>query len=553
MIEPKIIENLLSQVRKPGQYIGNEWNSVKKNLDEIPVKFALAFPDLYEVGMSHLGLKLLYHLLNEDKEIACERTFSPAADLEELLRKEKVPLFSLESKEPLSNFDIIGFSLTYELNYTNVLNILNLAGIPLKRDERDGSWPLVIAGGPAAFNPEPMSDFIDLFVIGEAEEAIIELIRAFKTARDASKNKTQILKTLSSIEGVYVPSLYSPGKDTVPAIKKRYIRDLNNSFYPVKQIVPHINVIHDRLALEIMRGCPNICRFCQARSIYHHKRERSLKKILELAEKGIANTGYEEISLLSLSSGDHSQIAPMIDNLISRFKKNGISISLPSLRIEKLLKSFPDLLSRIRKSGLTFAPEAGSERLRKIINKNINMDELGPTIKAACDSGWRRVKLYFMIGLPTETYEDIDGIIDTIYSILKDNRNIELNVSISSFIPKPHTQFQRSPMEREEALRAKISYIASKIKPRRAKLKFHDTRTGMLEAVFSRGDRKLGSVILHAFKSGCRFDSWKGQLDFDRWTEAFNAEGINLEDYIYRTRPATEHLPWDHINCGTSL
>jgi len=575
MIDPQKIEDILSQVRKPGRYLGNEWNAVKKDLKSVSIKFALAFPDLYEVGMSHLGFKLLYHLLNENKDIACERVFSPDADLEDILRKESTPIFTLESKEPLSNFDIIGFSLAYELNYTNLLNIMDLASLPLRAKDRDNKYPIVIAGGPASFNPEPMSDFIDLFIIGEAEEAVLEVVEIIKTFKTKSDyNKKELLQRLSKIKGVYAPALYRPDynedrtlkefeplcSDLPSAVSKRSIPNLNTSYYPTRQIVPCISIVHDRVSIEIMRGCPNLCRFCQARTLYHYKRERSMKEVVRLAEESIGQTGYEEVSLLSLSSGNHSQIVQIITALIDRFKSRGISVSLPSLRLEKVLKKFPTLLSRIRKSGLTFAPEAGSERLRKVINKNIDMDELRPTIEAAYDSGWKRVKLYFMIGLPTESYEDIDRIIDVINGILKENKKIHINVSIASFIPKPHTPFQWAPMEREEELNRRYAYIAEKIKSRRVKLKFHNTRLSLLEGIFARGDRRLGGVILRAFEKGCRFDGWTDSLPpkadapkvgkYELWMEAFKEEGIDPSFYIYRNKDFKEILPWEHIDCG---
>ncbi len=544
MIDRKKIEELLAQVQKPGRYLGNEWNAVKKDLAKIPVKFALVFPDLYEVGMSYLGFKLLYHLLNERDDVACERVFSPDVDLDALLRKERLPIFTLESKEPLLNFDIVGFSLTYELNYTNVLNILDLADIPLMAKERDERHPLIIAGGPASCNPEPMSDFMDLFVIGEAEEAVPELIGIFRDLkRNPDCRREDLLKNLSSIEGIYVPSFYR-------VVRKRTIANLDGAFYPTRQIVPYVEIIHDRASVEIMRGCPNLCRFCQARTLYHHKRQRSAAEVVRLAEETINQTGYDEISLLSLSSGDHSEIIRIITDLINRFDKKKISVSLPSLRVDKTLKEFPALLSRIRKSGLTFAPEAGSSRLRALIKKEVDTDELASAIEAAYNAGWKRVKLYFMIGLPGETCEDIDAIVEAIYTILKRNKRIHINVSIASFIPKPHTPFQWEAMEREEGLRQKTLSLKQGIRTRRVKLKFHDTKLSILEAIFSRGDSRLGSVILQAFKKGCRFDGWIAHLDYGLWMEAFKEASVDPYSYIYRRREFQENLPWEHIECG---
>lgn len=542
------LEEVLGRVRKPGRYIGNEWNAVRKNLANTSVKFALSFPDIYEIGMSHLGFKLLYHLLNDIKDVACERVFSPGIDLEEALRKESLPLFTLESKEELLNFDIVGFSLAHELNYTNLLNILDLGRIPLKREARANEHPIVIAGGPSSFNPEPVSDFIDLFLIGEAEDAILEIVECVKQAKKREPDRLTLLKELSQIKGAYAPAFY----DSTKLIEKRTIENLDAAYYPTEQIVPNISIVHDRVAIEIMRGCPNLCRFCQARNLYHPKRERSLEKILSLSEESIKKTGYEEISLLSLSSGNHSQIIEIIKSLIERFREKGISISLPSLRLDKIIREFPALLSAIKKSGLTFAPEAGSACLRRIINKNIDLNELQPIVERASSAGYRRIKLYYMIGLPGETYEDIDKIIEAIHNILTKNRSMQINVSINSFIPKPHTPFQWEAMEQEEELKKKINYIKDHVKKRRANLKFHDTRLSVLEGVFSRGGKDLGRVILRAFRKGCRFDSWKEHLKFESWIESFREEGIEPNYYIYKKRGFQENLPWDHIGCGMS-
>ena len=567
MLNNEKFEEILSQVRKPGRYIGNEWNVVKKDLKRVSVKFALSFPDLYEIGMSHLGYKLIYHILNEREDIACERVFLPDVDLEAILRKESLPLFTLESKEELRSFDIIGFTLAYELNYTNVLNILDLAGIPLIAKERGIDFPLIIAGGPSSFNPEPMSDFVDAFVIGEAEEAVFELIeefKGFKRDTGSSNEKAGLLKRIAKLDGVYVPALYSaeynddgtlislrPVYEEVPTvIKKRRIADLDRSFYPTRQIVPYVSIVHDRASIEIMRGCPHSCRFCQARNVYHHKRERSAGEVIRLAEETVSQTGYEEVSLLSLSSGNHTEIIKIITTLIDRFQKRGISVSLPSLRIEEVLKDLPRILSKIKKSGLTFAPEAGSERLRFVVNKKTDFDQLKAAVDAACKAGWDRVKLYFMIGLPTETDKDIDDMVDAIYDILKIHKRIQVNVSINAFIPKSHTPFQWMRMTGDEDLKNKISYIREKIKTRRAKLKFHDTRLSILEGVFSLGDRRLGRVLLRAFEKGCRHDGWIEHLNFSAWMDAFNEEGVDHRFYIYREKDLDEILPWSHIDCG---
>ena len=567
MIDRETLEELLSQVRKPARYIGNEWNAVKKDLTKAPVKFALSFPDLYEIGMSHLGYKLIYHLLNERADTACERVFMPDVDLLEILKARDIPLFSLESKEELRGFDIIGFTLAYELAYTNVLNILELAKIPLRSKDRTEEDPLIIAGGPSVFNPEPMADFIDLFIIGEAEEAVGELIEEFKRSKRENKPKRERLKSLARIEGVYCPSLYKvkyrddgtiaafePLDEDVPQIiRKRSIKDLNASYYPTKQIVPFISIIHDRAAIEIMRGCPHGCKFCQARVIYHHKRERTAEEVIRLAEDTVRETGYEEVSLLSLSSGNHSEIIKIITTLIDKFQDRGISLSLPSLRIDKILKDFPQLLSKIKKSGLTFAPEAGTEALRLAINKKIDIGQLKAAVGAACDSGWGRVKLYFMIGLPAETREDIDGIIDTIKSMSSAHKGVQINTSINPFIPKPHTPLQRARMGRDKELTEKMDYIKRRLSSGRIKLKFHDTRLSMLEGVFSLGDRRLGNVIERAFGKGCRLDGWTEHINFGAWNEAFREEGISPDFYLYREKGSGERMPWSQIDCGVKV
>ncbi len=551
MIDKDKFTGLLERVRRPGRYIGGEWNSSAKDLRRVDIKAALSFPDLYEVGMSHLGFKLIYHLLNGRGDTACERVFAPAPDMQELMEREGVPLFTLESRAPVRAFDVLGFSLSYELDYSNVLNMLKLSGVPLLSKERDESYPLVMAGGPSALNPEPLADFVDFFVIGEAEESLPEIIESLKARGYGSGRrppKEETLEGIAGIDGVYVPSLLPAGSK----IKRRVVLGLAGSFFPVKQIVPYISIVHDRAVVEIMRGCPHLCRFCQARAAYHPRRERPADEVITLSEEIIKATGYEEISLLSLSAGNHSQIIPIIDALTSRFGPAGVNVSLPSLRIEKILEDLPSLLSRIKKSGLTFAPEAGTERLRKAIRKEISMDELAAAVSSAVRSGWNRVKLYFMIGFPGEGEEDLDGIAEVIRMVRNIDRRINVNVSVNPFIPKPHTPFQWYDMDTEERLRRKISYLRDRARIKRVKLKFHDPKLSALEGVFSLGDRRLGRVLARAVDKGCRLDGWTEHLDLAAWDEAFREEGIDPAGYIRPGREIGDPLPWDFIECGIS-
>ena len=567
---------LLKQVQKPGRYIGGEHNSVTKDWGRPYVRFLLAFPDIYEVGMSYLGMRILYGILNERGDALCERVFSVWPDMEKLLRQWHVPLFSLESKRPLNEFDIIGFSLTYDLNYTNVLNILDLGGIPLRSRDRSDEDPLVIAGGPAAYNPEPMADFIDAFVIGEGEEVIVEILEAYQRNqkpehRNQRADRKKMLSELAKIEGVYVPSLYeveyngdgtikkfAPKNSAPPIVRKRVVKDLNSCFYPVKQVVPYIQIVHDRICLEIMRGCKHFCKFCQAGVVCLPRRERSREKIVELAKEVYRNTGYEEMSLMSLSSGDHSRIKEIFEELTAAFKERGVSVSLPSLRIEGLADELPELIRRVRKSGLTFAPESGSERLRKVINKNIDIELLARAALEAYKAGWDRIKLYFMIGLPQESDEDLSATAGLIAHISGLRRRFNkgpgfITASIAAFIPKPHTPFQWVSMEGRDVLKARQRFLRDR-NPNRKKVKldFHDLETSILEGVISRGDRRLGQVLEKAWGMGARFDGWGEFFNAELWHEAFRAAHIEPDFYINRARPHEEILPWDIIDIGIS-
>ncbi len=562
------LNELLMQVQKPARYIGGEWNMVRKEWTTDKVKVLLAFPEVYEVGMSYLGLKILYGILNKRDDCLCERVFSPWADFEEILRKNKLDLFSLESRRPLKDFDIIGISLAYELNYTNALNILDLGGVPVKSSDRGEDDPIVIAGGPACYNPEPMSEFIDAFVIGDGEEAVSELIDVFKM----NLARKELLRELAKIPGVYVPSLYEavynddgtiksflPKEKELPLkIEKRVVKDLDNAFYPTDQLVPYIQIVHDRIMLEIMRGCKHACKFCQAGTTYRPRRERSKEAILKIAIEAYAKTGYEEITLLSLSSGDHSHIRELIEELNNEFKEKGVSVSVPSLRIEDILSKLPALISQVKKSGLTFAPEAGSECLRKIISKNIDIEKLMEALRESYKSGWRRVKLYFMIGLPTEKEEDLENIVKLLYRVsnLKreiDGKDAQVTASINAFIPKPHTPFQWEPMETIDVLSGKKNFLRDSVKSRMIEIDFNSFHMGYLEAVFARGDRRLCAVVYEAWKRGARFDGWKERFNLNLWIGSFKDNGLDPDFYAARRRSPDEVLPWSFIDIGFTI
>ena len=562
------LNELLLQVQKPARYIGGEWNMVKKEWTPDKVKVLLAFPEVYEIGMSYLGLKILYGILNKRDDCLCERAFSPWQDFEDILRKNKMSLFSLESRRPIKEFDIIGISLAYELNYTNALNLLDLGGIALKSSLRGDGDPLIIAGGPACYNPEPISEFIDAFVIGDGEDAINEIVDLYKSMDSRKK----LLRELAKTPGVYVPSLYEveyngdgtiksfkPKEENLPGkIQKRVVKDLDNSFYPTDQIVPYIQIVHDRIGLEIMRGCKHACKFCQAGTTYRPRRERSKKRVLEIALEAYSKTGYEEITLLSLSSGDHSRIREMIEELNSAFKERCVSISVPSLRIEDILSELPALVSKVKKSGLTFAPEAGSECLRRVINKNIDMEKFMEALRESYRSGWRRVKLYFMIGLPTENDEDLERIAKLLYRVSNlrreiDGKDANVTASINAFVPKPHTPFQWEAMEPIDSLLGKKNYLKDSVKSRMIEMDFNSFHMGYLEAVFARGDRKLSGVLYEAYSKGAKFDGWRDHFNFNLWMESFKAIGVDPDFYAARRRNPDEILPWNFIDIGFSV
>ncbi len=571
------IDDLLLQVEKPARYLGNEMNSAHKEVRRDMVRFAFAFPDTYEIGMSHLGMQILYHLLNEQQDIFCERVFSPNEDMENLLRKEKRSLFALETKTPLKAFDFIGFTLQYELSYTNILNILELGEIPLFQEKRGEEDPIVILGGPCSYNPEPIADFADIIVLGEGEEIILEILNLYKEIKkSAGYQKTEFLKAVSKIEGVYVPSHFSvkyhdngsisnirliEQEGSTQPLKKRIVEELDEAYYPDKILVPYIDTVHNRVVLEIFRGCIRGCRFCQAGMIYRPVRERSLEKLQQMAHNLLQNTGYEEISLASLSSSDYTEIEALINHLIEINQKDHIGVSLPSLRLDNFSKELIEEIQKVRKTGLTFAPEAGTQRLRDVINKNITEEDLLTSVKEAFEIGYNNIKLYFMIGLPTETDEDILGIKDLVYKVLNQYHSIpkeqragglKITVSTSTFVPKAFTPFQWEEQISLDEIHRRQSLLKESLTHRSINYNYHDGKTSTIEGAFARGDRRLSKVLYKAYRLGCKFDGWGDHFNYQKWVDAFEAEGASLDFYNHRKRGYDETLPWDHFDIGVN-
>lgn len=579
MLQRKLYDNreiaMLDQhwfldISRPSRYLGNEVNTIKKNPALTDVSIALVFPDVYDVGMSHLGLKILYNILNSQDWLVAERAFSPWPDLEKKLRVQKIPATSLESNRALSSFDIVGFSLQHELSYTNVLNILDLAGIPFHASQRTDVSPLIIAGGPACFNPEPVAEVFDLMVIGDGEEATLKVCEAVREAKkEKIRSKNELLSRLYRIKGVYVPSCFSihynpegpvetiePLISDYPSVEKAILQDIDKYPYPVRQIVPFTELVHDRAVLEICRGCTRGCRFCQAGMIYRPVRERSPESILDKADKVLELTGYDELSLLSLSSGDYSSIVPLLETLMDRQARKKVAISFPSLRIDSLDPSFMKQIKRVRKTGFTLAPEAGNDRLRRIINKGLTTKDILETANAVYGAGWNLIKLYFMIGLPFETDGDIQDIIDLARKVVKlagkKGKRAKLNVSVSTFVPKSHTPFMWRPQIPLEESRRRIQLIQEGLKGPRIRVKWNQPELSWLEGIFSRGDRRLTEVLIEAWKLGARFDAWGEHFHKGIWEEAFNRTGIDPCFYLYREKPIDEVLPWDHIRSGVT-
>ncbi|MDK0585269.1 TIGR03960 family B12-binding radical SAM protein [Clostridium perfringens] len=570
----RITDDILYRVEKPSRYVGGELNEVIKDPKEVDIRFGFCFPDVYEVGMSHLGSRILYHVLNQRKDTYCERVYAPWPDMEKLMRENNIPLYALETKDPINEFNFLAFTLQYEMSYTNILNMLNMGGIPLRASERTEKDPLVIAGGPCAYNPEPLYDIVDIFQLGEGEEGLNDLLDLYQKHKD-NFNKEAYLREASHIPSVYIPSLYDvtynedgtikefiPKYDYVPKkVKKRIINNFDQVDFPESLIVPYSEIVHDRVVLELFRGCTNGCRFCQAGMIYRPVREKSRKTLLDQARKMLKATGYDEVSLVSLSTCDYSDIQGLVKDLIEEHGKNNVSVALPSIRVDAFSVDLLKEIQKVRKTGLTFAPEAGSQRMRDVINKGLTEERILEAAKNAFESGWSTIKLYFILGVPYETVEDAaeigllaEKIADQYFAVPKHIRNkgLRITVSTSILVPKPFTPFQWAPMEKMDIVTEKINAVKGAIKSRSIVYNYHEQKTSYMEAVLARGDRKLCDVLIKAYEKGAKFDGWSEYFDFELWQEALAECNVDGDFYVYRQRSYDEILPWDFIDIGVT-
>ena len=573
-MEKELTIDILSSVQKPARYTGGEFGSIIKPAEEVEATIALAFPDIYEVGMSYLGFKILYHLLNKTAGVQAERVYAPWVDMEAKMRERNIPLRTLETEKTLVECDIVGFTLQYELSYTNILNMLELGNVPVLAADRKDNDPFVIVGGPCVYNPEPLADFVDFAIIGEGEEIMIEVMEAYKAWKKAGKvgGRVGFLNEVVKIQGIYVPSFYETVynedgtvaevkviNDAAPAaVEKRVVKDMNTIDFPDAPIVPFNDIVHDRIMLEVFRGCTRGCRFCHAGMVYRPIRERKPEVLKELARKLVDNTGYNEMSLVSLSSADYSCLAPLVHDLIAEFKDERVSVSLPSLRIDSFSVDIAKEVQAVRKSGLTFAPEAGSQKMRDVINKGVTEEDLMNAVAAAFKSGWNSVKLYFMIGLPFETDEDILAIADLAkkvqykYYEITGKRGCKVTVSASGFVPKPYTAFQWFAQNDIETLRRKQFLLKDALKVKNITFQYHDAKTSIVEAIFARGDRRLGKALLTAWQKGARFDGWSDCFSYERWLETMEEVGLDKDFYAARTRGENEVFPWEHVQPAVS-
>lgn len=568
------IEKILQEVQKPGRYVGGELNSVIKDKNKVDVRYAFCFPDTYEIGMSHLGMKILYSVVNRLDYAWCERVFAPDVDMEEKMRENDIRLWALESGDPLDEFDMLGFTLQYELSYSNILNMLDLAGIPLYSKDRTELTPLVVAGGPCACNGEPIADFIDIFMLGDGEETTVQLVDLIRKHKKLGSPKIELLREVAQLKGFYVPAFYDveykedgtiksvTNKETAPEkAVKAIVEDMDKVYYPESFVVPSIEVVHDRVTAEIFRGCIRGCRFCQAGFLYRPIREKSPEVVEEQCRTLCESTGYDEISLCSLSTSDYTGLQPLLTSMLKWTTEENINVALPSLRVDNFSDELMEKLTEVRRSSLTFAPEAGTQRLRDAINKNVTYDDVMKTVNMAFSGGWTAVKLYFMIGLPTETLEDVAGIARLGQQVVDEfyrnpdrpkGKGVQVSISASSFVPKPFTPFQWEPQDTMEQLEEKQKHLYASVTTKKIRISTHLTPTSFLEGVFARGDRRLSKVLELAWKKGCKFDSWDDHFDFDKWMEAFDEAGLDPSFYANRRRDFDEILPWDHLDYGIS-